>query len=422
MSILTVTQLNRYISFKIKDDKLLKGLIVTGEISGFTNHSRTGHFYFILKDAETQIKAVMFSSFASRLAFMPRNGMKVIVMGSVQVFERDGVYQIYVTDIQPDGVGAAYLAAEELKRKLSAEGLFDEAHKKPIPAVPSVIGVVTAKDGAALQDIINVISRRFPCVTLKVYGCLVQGSAAVRSVCEALRAADEGGCDVIICGRGGGSPEDLMAYNSESVARTVYAMDTPVISAVGHETDTTIIDLVSDLRAPTPSAAAELAVPELTTLRKALERLTDGLDSAAAVYLTNKRAKIRTLSEKLAGVYPSAKLAALSVRFTSDRKALDSAMKAYLERKAAVLSDKTKLITSAADNRIRTDRQRLMTQAAALDSLSPLKTLSRGYSIVYSGKTAVKNSYEIKAGDRVRIVFSEGSADAVIERICKNDV
>ncbi len=417
MSILTVTQLNRYISFKIKDDKLLKGLIVTGEISGFTNHTRTGHFYFILKDEETQIKAVMFSSFASRLGFMPRNGMKAIVMGSVQVFERDGVYQMYVTDIQPDGTGAMYLAVEELKRKLSSEGLFDAAHKKPIPPVPSVIGVVTARDGAALQDIINVIGRRCPCVKVVVYSCLVQGAQAAQSVCDALRAADKGGCDVIICGRGGGSPEDLMAFNSESIARTVYAMDTPVISAVGHETDTTVIDFVSDLRAPTPSAAAELAVPELDTLKKALDSLAESLDSAAAVYMTKRRTYIRTLSEKLTAIYPAAKLAVFTEHLSSGKAALDNAMKAYIDKKSSALDDRKKQLISSSENIISCGRQRLITQAAALEGLSPLRVLSRGYSIVYNENTAVKSSSEIHKGDTVRLVFSDGSADAVIERI-----
>lgn len=231
-SILTVSQLNRYMSFKIKEDTKLRGLLVKGEISGFTHHMRTGHFYFTLKDGTSSIKAVMFSSYAASLKFMPQSGMNVIVMGSLQVFERDGVYQLYVTDIQPDGIGAQYLAFEQLKEKLAAEGLFEPVYKKPLPKFPKRVGIVTAKGGAALRDILNILGRRYPFCEAVIFPCVVQGEYAVDSICEALEFADSSGCDVIICGRGGGSPEDLFAFNSEKIARTVFAMKTPVISAV----------------------------------------------------------------------------------------------------------------------------------------------------------------------------------------------
>ncbi len=390
--ILTVSQLNRYMSFKIKEDIKLRGVLIKGEISGFTHHMRTGHFYFTLKDSESSVKAVMFSSFASRLKFMPQNGMSVIVMGSIQVFERDGVYQVYATDIQPDGIGAAYLAVEQLKEKLAAEGMFDQAYKKPLPRFPAKIGIVTAKGGAALQDVLNILSRRYPVCEAVVFPCLVQGEYAVESVCEALSFADECGCDVIICGRGGGAAEDLMAFNSEKIARTVFSMNTPVISAVGHETDTTIIDFVADLRAPTPSAAAELAVPDMTTLRDIVNGYDNSLKNTFSRYVALKKQQLLELESHLKNYYPAAGLAAVREKLSAQAAGLDSAVKLYLERKSAQLAAK----------------------ASELDSLSPLKIMSRGYSLVYKDERLVKSASELVKGDNVALKFPDGEADAVI--------
>ena len=353
---------------------------------------RTGHFYFTLKDGTSAIKAVMFSSYAGALKFMPQNGMNVIVMGSVQVFERDGVYQLYVTDIQPDGIGAQYLALEQLKEKLAAEGLFDPIYKKPVPKFPDKVGIVTAKGGAALKDILNILSRRYPVCEAVIFPCVVQGEYAVDSICDALKLADESDCDVIICGRGGGSYEDLSAFNSEKIARTVFSMNTPVISAVGHETDTTLIDFTSDLRAPTPSAAAELAVPEMSALYEALAAYKNTLDNALSGVISQKRQQLLSIESELKNYAPAAALSALRERLASGEKRLSEAIKLYFERK----------------------QREIASGAAALDSLSPLKIMSRGYSLVYKENTLVRSADMLSEGDRITIKFADSETNAVI--------
>ena len=395
-SILTVSQLNRYISFKLKDDIKLRGILVKGEISGFTNHYKTGHFYFTLKDGESMIKAVMFNNFASRLKFMPENGMSVIVSGNVQVFERDGVYQIYATDMQPDGLGALYMAYEQLKDKLSKEGLFDADHKKQLPPFPRKIGIVTSPGAAALQDMINIISRRYPIGEITVFQALVQGENAPDSICRAISMADLCGLDLIIVGRGGGSAEDLFCFNSEKIARAVYMCETPVISAVGHETDTTIIDFVSDLRAPTPSAAAELAVPDISVLRSAVTGLEKKLYSVFSGYLDKRQAEIGRYADKISSLSPSA----------------------VLDKNEAVLSEKTKHLENAANGYINSRENKLANLVVRLDLLSPLKIMSKGYSLVYnSSDMIVRNADDLCKGDHVRIRLEHGGADAEITEI-----
>ena len=395
-SILTVSQLNRYISFKLKDDIKLRGILVKGEISGFTNHYKTGHFYFTLKDGESMIKAVMFNNFASRLKFMPENGMSAIVSGNVQVFERDGVYQIYATDMQPDGLGALYMAYEQLKDKLSKEGLFDADHKKQLPPFPRKIGIVTSPGAAALQDMINIISRRYPIAEITVFQALVQGENAPDSICRAISMADLCGLDLIIVGRGGGSAEDLFCFNSEKIARAVYMCETPVISAVGHETDTTIIDFVSDLRAPTPSAAAELAVPDISVLRSAVTGLEKKLYSAFSGYLDKRQAEIGRYADKISSLSPSA----------------------VLDKNEAVLSEKTKHLENAANGYINSRENKLANLVVRLDLLSPLKIMSKGYSLVYnSSDMIVRNADDLCKGDHVRIRLEHGGADAEITEI-----
>lgn len=395
-SILTVSQLNRYISFKLKDDIKLRGILVKGEISGFTNHYKTGHFYFTLKDGESMIKAVMFNNFASRLKFMPENGMSVIVSGNVQVFERDGVYQIYATDMQPDGLGALYMAYEQLKDKLSKEGLFDADHKKQLPPFPRKIGIVTSPGAAALQDMINIISRRYPIAEITVFQALVQGENAPDSICRAISMADLCGLDLIIVGRGGGSAEDLFCFNSEKIARAVYMCETPVISAVGHETDTTIIDFVSDLRAPTPSAAAELAVPDISVLRSAVTGLEKKLYSVFSGYLDKRQAEIGRYADKISSLSPSA----------------------VLDKNEAVLSEKTKHLENAANGYINSRENKLANLVVRLDLLSPLKIMSKGYSLVYnSSDMIVRNADDLCKGDHVRLRLEHGGADAEITEI-----
>ncbi|MCL2054283.1 MAG: exodeoxyribonuclease VII large subunit [Oscillospiraceae bacterium] len=299
MSVLTVSQLNRYISFTLKEDKKLRGALICGEISNLNLHTKTGHIFFTLKDAESAVKAVMFSGAAARLNFEPRQGMSVIISADVRVYERDGVYQLYVNDMQPDGLGALYLACEQLKQKLLYEGLFDEERKKPLPSYPEKIGIVTSADGAALQDILNISSRRYPLAEAVVFPCLVQGAGAPESICAALDAADESGLDIIIVGRGGGSFEDLAAFNSEALARRIAAVKTPVISAVGHETDVTISDLTADLRAPTPSSAAELALPDIGILYGGLHALERRLKQSITACIASKAHVIAAKEKQL---------------------------------------------------------------------------------------------------------------------------
>lgn len=392
-SILTVSQLNRYISFKFKEDIKLRGILVKGEISGFTNHYKTGHFYFTLKDKDAAVKAVMFNSFASRLKFMPENGMSVTVMGNVQVFERDGVYQLYVTDIQPDGAGALFVAFEQLKDKLMKEGLFDEAHKKQLPAYPKKIGIVTSFGAAALQDMLNILSRRYPIADVTVFGAAVQGDTAPASVSKALKYADTCGLDIIIVGRGGGSAEDLFCFNSEEIARAAYECKTPVISAVGHETDTTIIDFVSDLRAPTPSAAAELAVPDISVLRAAAEEYKGKLSEAFSDYLdrlyyeTDKR--LRTLAAH--------------------------SPHAVLEKNEKILSLTEKRLSAAFERCFGGYENRLARAAERLELVSPLKIMSKGYALVYSeNDMMIKKKADVVCGEHIKIRFSDGFVSAEI--------
>ncbi|MDE7303345.1 MAG: exodeoxyribonuclease VII large subunit [Oscillospiraceae bacterium] len=392
-AILTVSQLNRYIAFKLKDDGNLHGKLIRGEISNFTNHTKSGHFYFTLKDGESSVKAVMFSNMASRLPFMPKSGMRVIVSADVRVYERDGVYQLYVTDMQPDGAGALYLALEQLKERLSQEGIFDEAGKKPLPSLPKKIGIVTSTEAAALQDMLNILARRYPLAEVTVFPAAVQGETAPESICRALRYADGRGMDLLICGRGGGSFEDLSAFNTEAVARCLYDCNTPVISAVGHETDFTVADMAADLRAPTPSAAAELAAPDITFLYGRLNALEKALTDSFRDRLDEKYQKLENTARRLERLDPKYRAFRLKEKFLQSEKRLEAAFRLKLMTCGGLLAEK----------------------AAALDGLSPLKTLSRGYSLVYSGDKLVKSADELSAGDRVDIRLSDGTVSAVVE-------
>ena len=390
--ILTVSQINRYISFKIKEDKKLYGILVSGEISNFTNHARTGHLYFTLKDNESSIKAVMFSNMASRLNFVPKNGMRVIISANVQVYERDGVYQLYVNDMQPDGIGAMYLAVEQLKEKLLYEGLFDESHKKNIPEFPHKIGIITSLDAAALQDMLNILSRRYPIAEITIFPASVQGVNAPESLCKAIQRADNSGLDLLICGRGGGSLEDLMAFNNEHLARTIYNCNTPIISAVGHETDTTISDLVADLRAPTPSAAAELAVPDLTVLYDKLSVYEKTLINVFETQLASRYYILEKMEKRIEDAVPFAKIQSLKDKLNTLEKNLDSAYKMKLAACNKSFSEK----------------------AAMLEGLSPLKTLSSGYSLVYNNNKIVNSVQGLSAGDIVDIQMTDGIIAATI--------
>lgn len=393
-SILTVSQINRYIASMIKGDKKLHGILAKGEISNFTCHNKTGHFYFTLKDSEAAIKAVMFSSMATQLKFAPKSGMSVIVAADVRVYERDGAYQLYVTDMQPDGLGAMYLAFEQLKERLSEEGIFSEEHKKPIPQMPNKIGIVTSLDAAALQDMLKILSRRYPIAEVTIFPALVQGANAPESICRAIAQADSSSLDLIICGRGGGSPEDLAAFNSEAVARSVYSCNTPIISAVGHETDTSIADYAADLRAATPSAAAELAVPDISVLYDKINSAEKVLNKAVYAAIRAKFYRLKRTSERLEAASPAGKLSALGEKISACGKAMTSAYKIKLQKSGGTIAEK----------------------AAMLESLSPLKTLSRGYSLVYKDEKLINSVKDLSENDEINIRMSDGTVSAKIER------
>ncbi len=386
----TVSEINNYIKSLIESDYVLKSVTVSGEISNFIYH-RSGHLYFTLKDDYSQIKAVMFKSSALRLKFVPENGMKVIVKASVGVYNQGGAYQLYVTSIQPDGIGSLYLAFEQLKAKLSAEGLFDNDNKKAIPYAPLRVGVITSPSGAAVRDIINVTGRRFPLAEIFLYPSLVQGDGASENLIEALDYfISENSVEVIIIGRGGGSIEDLWAFNSEALARKIHDCPIPVISAVGHETDFTICDFVADMRAPTPSAAAEIAVPDLNELLMRLSSLDDRVLSAIERLFNKHSERLALLSQKLSGA--EALFLSLEDRIERNKIALAVALEKIIEVR----------------------KSRLSMLSGKLDALSPLGVLKRGYSIAYANGSSLKSVNEVSVKDRIKVKLVDGVLDCAV--------
>ena len=391
---ITVTDLNKYIKNKIDGDEMLNNVLVKVEISNFKNHY-TGHMYFTLKDESSLIKCVMFKSYTTHLSFMPKDGMKVMVLGSVAVFERDGVYQIYAKAMKEDGLGSLYTAYEELKKKLEQEGLFEEAHKKKIPFMPKTIGVLTSNTGAVIRDIINVSTRRNPGVHIRLYPVPVQGPGAAEKIAEGIKFMNENKlADVLIIGRGGGSLEDLWPFNEEIVARAIYDSELPIISAVGHETDFTIADFVADLRAPTPSAAAELAVANIDDVRETLK-------------LYNNRYKV-ALKKKI-------ELMRLSYEKCMARPAYKNPTQKINEQ-YMVIDMKVKALQNNMMLKLKEAKTSFVKETAKLDSLSPLKTLTRGYSIVteQDGKI-IKSVNDLNSGEKVNLRLSDGQKTATID-------
>ena len=395
--VLSVSQLNRYIKMNFDADENLANIFISGEISNFTNHYRTGHLYFTLKDDSAAVRAVMFNFSAKRLKFMPEDGMKVIARGRVSVYEASGQYQLYVDDMQPDGVGALNLAYEQLKEKLQKEGLFSELHKKPLPPYPEKVGVITSPTGAAVRDIINVLGRRFPYAEIVFCPVLVQGEGAHLQLTDAVNFFNsERAADVIIIGRGGGSIEDLWEFNDEGLARAVYNSDIPVISAVGHETDFTICDFVADMRAPTPSAAAELAVPDANELQYALSALKNRMFLNVSSGIADRRSRLEYLTSNGALKSPDEMLSNRSQR-------LDTAFSKML---------------SSYENRIGGKKVEFISAATALSKLDPMSVLMRGFAFVSdkSGKN-VYSSQALAKGDKINVRFHDGSAVCEVKEI-----
>lgn len=395
--VLSVSQLNRYIKMNFDADENLANIFISGEISNFTNHYRTGHLYFTLKDDSAAVRAVMFNSSAKRLKFMPEDGMKVIARGRVSVYEASGQYQLYVDDMQPDGVGALNLAYEQLKEKLQKEGLFSEHHKKPLPPYPEKVGVITSPTGAAVRDIINVLGRRFPYAEIVFCPVLVQGDGAHLQLTDAVNMFNsERAADVIIIGRGGGSIEDLWEFNDEGLERAVYNSEIPVISAVGHETDFTICDFVADMRAPTPSAAAELAVPDANELQYALSALKNRMFLNVSSGIADRRSRLEYLTSKGALKSPDEMLSNRSQR-------LDTAFSKML---------------SSYENRIGGKKVEFISAATALSKLDPMSVLMRGFAFVSdkNGKN-VYSSQALAKGDEINVRFHDGSAVCEVKEI-----
>ncbi|HWP80397.1 MAG TPA: exodeoxyribonuclease VII large subunit [Candidatus Acidoferrum sp.] len=394
--VITVSQLNRYMKSLIEGDAALASVWVRGELSNFTNHYKTGHMYMTVKDEGAAIRAVMFARDAAKLRFMPENGMKVLVQGRVAVYERDGQYQLYLREMEPDGVGALYLAFEQLKRKLGEEGLFDESRKRPIPKLPLKIGVITSPTGAAVRDVIHVLGRRFPLAEVLLYPVLVQGENAPPQLIEALKYfSDTGEADLVILGRGGGSIEELWAFNDEGVARAIAACKVPVISAVGHETDFTIADFAADLRAPTPSAAAELSVPDTMTLKTRFANLDARLLALVRTRLQSARAKVADLASRRVFKSPAI--------YIDDRRMAVVAMTARLDAAMRLQGARR--------------RHRLEVAAGKLGALSPLAVLGRGYSVILREGAAVRARTELSPGDKIEIMLAKGGANATVTEV-----
>ena len=388
----TVTQLNKYLKERFDEDENLNAILVKGEISNFKNHY-TGHLYFTLKDENSLIKCIMFKSYAEKLNFKPKDGMKVMVFGTVSVFERDGVYQIYAKSMMEDGMGDLHEQFEQLKAKLEKEGLFEQSHKKIIPLYPNVIGVLTSQTGAVIRDIINVSTRRNPNVYIRLLPVPVQGPGAAEQIADKIRIMNEKKlADVLIIGRGGGSLEDLWPFNEEIVARAIYDSEIPIISAVGHETDFTIADFVADLRAPTPSAAAELAVPDIFEVKQKIINYQD----RSKLALKKKIEIMKLRFEKI-----------MKSRIFTDpmRKIMDDFI---------ILDDYMKRLENAMKEIKTENKNKYIELITKLDSISPLKTLTRGYSLTEKDGKIIKSASQIDKGDIIIIKFSDGEKNAKI--------
>ena len=390
----TVTELNQYVKNLIDGNRTLSAVTVKGEISNFTNH-RSGHLYFSLKDADGQIRCVMFRSSAARLKFMPESGMKVVLHGQLTVYTRDGSYQLYASSMQPDGVGALYLAYEQMKARLAEEGIFDEDHKKPIPAFPRSIGVITSPTGAAIRDILNVSGRRYPLANVYIYPALVQGDGAERTLIDGIDYFDRSGLvDVIIIGRGGGSIEDLWAFNSEKLARRIYSASIPVISAVGHESDFTICDFVADRRAPTPSAAAEIAVPDMGEILRGLASVRTGLQTSMQKLILQEQRMLNQMIQSHAFRHPEQMLDKFRLHLDEHEAELNRAVGQTLLLK----------------------KQSTATIAGKLQALNPLSVLSRGYATVSRGGVSITSVKQIQDNDTLDIQMADGSVRATVSQ------
>ena len=436
---ITVTQLNKYLKYKIDNDPNLGIVFLKGEISNFKNHSR-GHFYFTLKDETSRINAIMFKTYASLVKFQLYDGMKVLVTGRVSVYEASGSYQIYVEEIMEDGVGSLYLAFEQLKEKLQKEGLFLESHKKKIPKIPRRIGIVTAPTGAAIKDILSTIKRRWPLCETILFPALVQGDLASQDIVKKIKIADTYDLDVLIVGRGGGSLEDLWPFNEEIVARAIYEAKVPIISAVGHEIDFTIADFVADKRAPTPTGAAEMAVPNLPDVKNYLEQVTIRLQKAMTTKLNMASQRLKNLTDRRIFKNPVMIYEAKEQLFDSLFEKLNSNIKAYLNNKINTLNlikasyifknpsvlyidkiylynDTIKKINNNMEKYLINKTNNYQTLLNKLEILNPITTLKRGYTITYNQDMTITSIKDVKVGDKIKSKLKDGFIESEVLNI-----
>lgn len=411
---ITVSQLTRYIKYKIDNDIHLNEVFLKGEISNFKAHSR-GHYYFTLKDEGSRINAVMFASSTKNIKFMPQDGMKVLVTGKISVFEANGGYQIYVNDMLEDGIGNLYIAYEQLKKKLEAEGLFNQSIKKKIPKIPKRIGVITAPTGAAIKDIISTIKRRWPLTEILLFPSLVQGEQAAEDIVKQIKLSTNYSIDTLIVGRGGGSIEDLWPFNEEIVARAIYECQTPIISAVGHEIDFTIADFVADLRAPTPTGAAELAVPAISDIANYLNQLKIRLNKSVQNKLAINKQKLFEITNRYIFTNPLSIYQTKELMFDSLLDRLKHATtnlvsikeKKYLEIKNSyILKNPYQLLDKKAN--------RYLQIISKLETLSPLLTLKRGYTMTKLNNKIITSSKNLKSGDELEIEFNDGKVNTKV--------
>ena len=414
---ITVTQLNKYIKNLLETDINLSQVSIKGEISNFKLHS-SGHCYMTIKDETSAIRAVMFKTYASALKFTPENGIKIIATGKISLYERDGQYQLYVFAMKPDGLGDLHLEFEKLKAKLLAEGLFDDTHKKLIPKTPKAIGVITSPTGAAIRDIINVATRRFPLAEIIVCPVLVQGENSAKQIANAIEYMNrENMADVLIVGRGGGSIEDLWSFNEEAVAYAIYNSKIPVISAVGHETDFTIADFVADLRAPTPSAAAELAVPSSLEIKSNISTLFNRILSVTKQTVDLKRSIISSFSFK----NPIDFINQNRLRTDNAVQRISNILSETIIKNRYRAEVSAQKISTLADNIISQKSKQLDINIAKLDAISPLKVMTRGYSVAKNKDGLIKSIDNTKKGDEITVILTDGKLDCIVENIRKEN-
>ena len=410
---ITVTQLTKYIKYKIDNDQNLMKICLKGEISNFKNHTR-GHLYFTIKDENTRINAIMFASSAAKLKMTPADGMKVLVTGRVSVYEATGSYQIYVETMEEDGLGNLYLEFEKLKKKLEAEGLFDPKHKKPIPKIPNRIGIITAPTGAAIKDILSTIKRRWPIAETILFPSLVQGAEAASDIVRNIELSKNYDLDVLIVGRGGGSIEDLWCFNEEIVARSIYALEVPVISAVGHEIDFTISDFVADLRAPTPTGAAEMAVPNMNDVINQIKQLEIRSTNIISNMIKLNRQKLNKLMESYILKSPKAMYEVKEQNFDHLYERILNSYKRIIE----VNSNRLILIDNNLNNniinRLNNEKNRYVNVINKLEILNPLLTIKRGYSITKFNNKVITSKKDVKKGDNIEVELSDGNINATV--------